>query len=161
MEELLNKNQLNMKLDKGDIFRIKTKIGYGFLQYIETDDMKIEFVRVLEPIKENGEITQPEINQVERWNTGFPLKAAIRKKIVEKVGSYEIPDTYVNSDYARSEHNVRGDFLGWHIIHKSSLKRELKKNLNENDLKLSPDGIMNDTLIIERLEGNWRLQNWR
>lgn len=150
-----------MKLNKGDTFRIKTKIGFGFLQYIETDDMGIEFVRVLEPVKENGEISQSEINQMERWNIGFPLKAAIRKKIIEKVGSFEIPSSYINSEYARSEHNIREEFLGWHIVHKSSLKRELKKSMNKKDLKLSPHGIMNDTIVIERLEENWRLENWK
>lgn len=149
-----------MKLNKGDTFRIKTKIGFGFLQYVDTDDMGIEFVRVLEPIKENGKISQSEIDQLERWSIGFPLKAANRKKIIEKVGSFEIPSSYVNSEYARSEHSVRGEFLGWHIVHKSSLKREFKKSLNDKDLMLSPYGIMNDTLIIERLEGNWRLENW-
>jgi hypothetical protein len=41
------------------------------------------------------------------------------------------------------------------------LKRELKKVLDEKDLKLSPHGIWNDTLIIERLEENWRLENWK
>jgi len=150
-----------MKLNKGDIFRIRTKSGFGFLQYVETDDMGIELVRILEPIKESGEISQSEVDQLERWNIGFPLKAATRKKITEKVGSFEIPASFVNSEYARSKHNVRGEFLGWHIVHKSSLKRELKKKLDEKDLKLSPHGIMNDTLIIERLEENWRLKNWK
>ena len=150
-----------MKLNKGDIFKIKTKIGFGFLQYVETDDMGVEFVRVLEPISIEEKITQSDVDQTERWNIGFPLKAAARKKIVEKVGNFEIPKSYVNSDYARSEHNVRGESLGWHIVHKSTLKRELKTNLDEKDLKLSPHGIMNDTLIIERLEQNCRLENWK
>lgn len=150
-----------MKLSKGDIFKIKTKTGFGFLQYIETDDMGIEFVRVLEPINENGEISQSEIDHLERWNIGFPLKSAARKKIVEKVGSFEIPSSFVNSEYARSEHNIRGEFMGWHIVHKSSLKRKLKNSLNNQDLKLSPHGIMNDTRIVEQLEKNWRLENWR
>tara|TARA_B100001057_G_C22452020_1_gene795459 strand:- start:122 stop:574 length:453 start_codon:yes stop_codon:yes gene_type:complete len=150
-----------MKLIKGDIFRIKTNLGFGFLQYIETNEMGIEFVRILQPIKEDGEISQSEVDQQERWNTGFPLKAATRKKITEKVGSFEIPSSYLYSEYTRSMHNVHGEFLGWHIVHKPTLKRELKKVLNENDLKLSPHGIMNDTLIIERLEENWRLENWK
>lgn len=150
-----------MKLIKGDIFRIKTKIGFGFLQYIETDDMDIEFVRILEPIKEDGEISQTEVNQQERWNIGFPLKAATKKNIIEKVGSFEIPSSYVHSEYARSMHKVLGEFLGWHIVHKPTLKRELKKVLSQMDLKLSPHGIMNDTVIIERLEENWRLENWK
>lgn len=150
-----------MKLNKGDTFKIRTKIGFGFIQYVETDEEGIEFVRILEPIKENGEISQPEVDQLERWSIGFPLIKATRKKITERVGSFDIPGSYVKSQYARTVHTVRGEFLGWHIVNKSTLKRELKKTLNEDDIKLSPYGIMNDTLIIERLEENWRLENWK
>jgi len=35
-----------MKLTSGDIFKIPTKIGFGFLQFIEIDSMGIEYVRV-------------------------------------------------------------------------------------------------------------------
>ncbi|MGB3198995.1 MAG: hypothetical protein WBB17_14825 [Saprospiraceae bacterium] len=145
----------------GDVFKIKTNIGFGYLQYVETDDLGIDFVRVLEPISTNGEITQAGVDQTERWNIGFSLKTAARRKIVEMVGNFEIPKSFINSEYARSEHNIRGEFLGWHIVHKSTLKRELKSNLDEKNLKLSPHGIMNDTLIVERLEQNWRLENWK
>ena len=63
-----------MKLTKGDTFKIRTKIGFGFIQYVETDEDGIEFVRILEPIKEDGEISQSEVDQLERWSIGFPLK---------------------------------------------------------------------------------------
>lgn len=150
-----------MRLTKGDTYSIETKIGFGFLQYVETDSIGIDFVRVLCPINEDEQIDQSGVNQNERWNIGFPLKAAAKRKIISKVGNFEIPNTYFNSEYARSKHIVRSEFLGWHIIHKSSLKRELKKELHKDDLKLSPHGIMNDTLIIEYLEQNWKLENWR
>lgn len=150
-----------MKVKPGDVFKIKTNIGFGFLQYLETDTLGIEYVRVLEPISINGLITQDGVNHIERWSIGFPLKAAERKKLVEIVGNFEIPQSYVNSKYSRSEHNIRGEFLGWHIIDKSTLKRELKLELNESDVKLPPHGIMNDTLIVERIEQNWRLEEWK
>ncbi|MBP0612780.1 hypothetical protein J8J42_06945 [Chryseobacterium sp. cx-311] len=145
----------------GDVFKIKTNIGFGYLQYVETDNLGIDFVRVLEPISANGEITQAGVDQTERWNIGFPLKTAVRRKIVEMVDNFEIPKTFINSEFARSEYNIRGEFLGWHIVHKSTLKRELKSDLDEKNLKLSPHGIMNDRLIVERLEQNWRLENWK
>ncbi len=150
-----------MKLKSGDVFKIKTSIGFGFLQYLETDNLGIEYVRVLEPISTNGQITQAGVDQIERWSIGFPLKAAARKKIVVMVGNFEIPKSFVNSEFTRSEHNIRGEFLGWHIVNKSTLKRELKTDLEETDLKLSPHGIMNDTLIVERIEQNWRLEKWK
>jgi len=151
---------IRMKLTKGDIFRIRTKLGFGFLQYIETDDMGVEFIRVLEPINIEGQISQLEVDEIERWNIGFPLKAAVRKKLVEKIGNFNVPTTFATPEYARSEHNIRGEFIGWHIVHRPTLKKELKKTLTDKEMRLSPHGIMNDTLIIDRLEENWRLENW-
>lgn len=42
-----------------------------------------------------------------------------------------------------------------------TLKIELKETLSKNDLALSPYGIFNDTLIIEYLEKDWRLEYWK
>ena len=150
-----------MKLKAGDTFRIETRLGFGFLQYIKTNADGVEFLRVLEPINKDGFIDESGVQEEERWNTGFPLKAAINRGIVEKVGNFKIPDTYTDSDYARSEHYIGSEFQGWQIVNKITYKRELKKELNENEIKLSPNGIMNDTLIIERIEQNWRLENWK
>ena len=58
-------------------------------------------------------------------------------------------------------HNVKGQFLGWHIIDQKTLKRELKQELSAEDLKLPPHGHPNDTLLKEWLENDWRLENWK
>ena len=107
----------------------------------------------------------PELAIVEnisvRFNIGFPVKAALRRKIINRVGKFEIPRAYEMPLQSRSKHNIRGAFLGWHIIDNKTVKRELKKELSENELKLSPHGIFNDTLLIEYLEKDWRLTNWK
>lgn len=150
-----------MKLEKGDVFSIKTSNGFGFLQYIETDNLGIEYVRVLSPVKQDEEINQSEVDLKERWSIGFALKAAVRKKIVTKIGGFRIPINYKIDEYARSEHNVRGEHIGWHLVNRKSLIRELKNKLDEKDLKLSPHGCFNDTIIIEYLEKEWRLEDWK
>lgn len=130
------------------------------MQYVETSDIGIEYVRIIDLISETGEITIDDINRLERWNIEFPLKAAVRKKIVSKVANFNLPIDYHISGYARSEHNIRGEFLGWFIVNRKTLQRELKKKLTKDELKLSPHGMMNDTLIIEYLENDWKLENW-
>ena len=149
-----------MKLEKGDVFKIKTKLGYGFIQYYETDHLEIEQIRVLEIISKNEEVNQELINTKERWCTGFPVKAAARKKIITKVGTFKIPKKFKNYKFAREEHYIRNEFKGWFIINKETLKRKLIKKLKKRHLKFSPHGIMNDTIIIEMLEENWKLENW-
>ena len=149
-----------MKLNPGDIYKIETKIGYGFLQYIETSKNKLQYVRVLDFLSNDGVIEQEAVDLPERWNIEFPLKSARYKKIVELVGNYQIPKNYKVAEYARTKHIIRDDFLGWHIVNRSTLKRTLKEKLTKDEKKLSPYGIFNDTLIKEYLEENWRLENW-
>ena len=69
-----------MKLIPGDLFKIPTKIGFGFLQCIEIDSTGIEYISVLDFLSEKGIISQFEIDKTEKWSIGFPARAASRKK---------------------------------------------------------------------------------
>jgi len=150
-----------MKIQAGEVFAIKTKIGFGFLQFIEMSNLGIEIIRVLEPIKQANEIFQEEVNIPERYTVQFVVKAALRRKLIERTGKFQIPDFYKVPTKARTEHIIRCEFLGWHIVDQQTLKRELKKELTPEDLLLSPHGHPNDTLLKEYLENNWRLENWK
>ncbi len=148
-----------MTLSFGDIFEIKTVTGHGYLQYVDKTALGVELIRVLDFV--NTDIKQDDVNRPERWNTEFTLKAAVTKKLVAKIGKFDIPNYYKIPEFARTTHNVRGEFKGWHIVNRKTLQRELKAQLTNDDLKLSPYGIMNDTLIKEYLDSNWRLENWK
>jgi len=149
-----------MKLIVGDVFRISTGKGFGFLQYAGNSD-PAEHVRIIDGISEKGEITQADIDRPERWSVDFLLKAAIKRKIVFKVANFNLPVDYKPPLYARSKHLVRGEFHGWFIVNRKTLQREFRKELTSDELKLSPFGIMNDTLIVEYLENDWRPEQWR
>jgi hypothetical protein len=150
-----------MKIEIGEIFSISTKKGFGFIQYIGNSDLDNELVRVLEPLKQKNEIQIIEVETVERFIIGFPVKAALSHKIIYRTGKFDLPKGFKIPSKSRSQHNVRGEFLGWHIIENSTLKRKLKRELSDEDLKLSPCGIFNDTLLIQYLEDDWRLHNWK
>ena len=150
-----------MKLQEGDVFSIRTVKGVGFLQYITTFDNGVEYIRVLQPIKSAADIEQEEVDIQERFCIQFPVKAAKRKKIIEKLGTYSIPSTFRIARKARTKHSVRGEFLGWHIVDINTLQRETKQKLSDSDLALSPHGIFNDTLIVEYLETDWKLKEWK
>ena len=153
-------NHSRMKLEKGQVYSIRTIIGYGFIQYIEADRLGIEYVRILDPIKEFEEINQEEINRPQRWCCGFPLKAALNRKLVNDVGSFQLPPKYKVEFWTRCPHNVQGEHLGWFLINRETLERKFKNKLRKKHLKLSPHGVFNDTLIRERLEQNWNLVEW-
>ena len=149
-----------MKISPGDVFKISTKIGFGFMQYVESSDLGIEHVRILDFISERGDISVEDVNRPERWNIDFPLKKALSRNLVNKVSHFSLPPNFKIHEYARIEHNIKGEFLGWFIVNRKTLQRELKKKLSADELKLSPHGIMNDTLIKEYLEKNWSLEEW-
>ena len=150
-----------MKLIIGDVFSIKTKNGFGFLQYFETDDLNIQQVRVLDKVSFSEEINQSEIDKAERWLIGFPLKTAFRRKIVNRIGNFNLPIKFKNPNYRRSSHIIPRKADGWHIIDLNSSKMQFKEKLTKKELKYSPHGVFNDTLIIEYLEEDWRLENWK
>ena len=150
-----------MAITSGEVFAIKTSLGFGFLQFIEKSPHQIHRIRVLEPIRQDIHISQEEVDLPERFTIGFPLSVAHHRKIVERVGQFTIPKKYVMPTKGRSKHNIGDRFLGWFIVDLSTLQRKLKKKLSASELKLSPEGVWNDTLIIERLEKDWRLENWK
>jgi hypothetical protein len=149
-----------MKLEIGEVFALKTKIGFGFIQCVGVGNLGIEIIRVLETIKETNEISQSEVDIPGRFTVKFVVKAALRKKILTKTGLFRIPGFFQIPGKARTKHIIRGEFIGWHIVDQLTLKRELKKVLSKDDLLLSPHGIPNDTLLIEYLENDWRLDKW-
>jgi hypothetical protein len=149
------------KINIGDVYEIETKKGKAYFQYCYMDNSKIEQIKVFNEIyKERPSELDEIIKNKASYFIGFPLGAAYRKKIVEFVGNKALPESFVRPIIRRSVHKIRGEFLGWFIINSETLQRELVKELNDDQKKLSPDGVCNDTFLIERLENGWSLENW-
>ena len=149
-----------MTLEKGQVFSIRLDKGFGFIQFIETDDLGIEYVRILDSIRTTEKITQSEVNLTQRWCCGFLVKTAYKKNLIEFIGKFELPPKYKVEYITRAPHNVKGEHLGWHIINRVTLERKLIPKLKRKHFNLSPHGIFNDTLIKERLLNNWELSKW-
>ena len=130
------------------------------MQFIEKSIDGLHYVRILDHLSIDGMIEQNNVDNTERWNIEFPLSLANHRKIVEYVGSFDIPKKFKVAKLARTKHLIQGEFLGWYIVNRSTLKRKLKKKLTKKEMKLSPHGIFNDTLIIEYLESDWKLSEW-
>ena len=148
------------RIKLGDIFEIKTPKGKAYLHFIYRDKEIGDLVRVLSGLHTERPTKIEELaGQNEQFMIFFPLSAANRQKIVEHVGNYPI-DGFEKPQLMRTEHYVRGEFLGWHIIDTDTWQRELIKKLTPQQKTLSPWGVWNDTLLIENLEKGWSLENW-
>jgi len=95
----------------------------------------------------------------EQYSVFFPLSAANHRGIVKKVGYYPVNE-FVKPKYMRTKHNVRGEFLGWHIVDTDTWHMQLVKTLTSEQKMFSPWGCWNDTLLIENLVNGWSLEKW-
>lgn len=148
------------KLNIGDIYEITTPKGKAYLHYIFKDNTISELVRVLDGIFVNPPDNFEElIKKKEKFMIFFPLKYALKLGIVVKVG-FALSESYSRPQFMRTEKRIQNEFLGWEIIDTESWKRFFVKELSESQKLLSPWGIWNDTLLIERLLSDWSLENW-
>ena len=144
----------------GDVFEIGTAKGQAYLHYVYDGKSDGDLIRVLPGLYiERPEEKDTIIKQQELFLIFFPLKYAFKRKLVELVSHFPV-NKFEKPKYMRSRHIIGGNFLGWHIINTDSCKRQLVTELSEKQKTLSPWGIWNDTLLKERLENNWNLENW-
>lgn len=151
---------LNKKIKFGDIFEIATPKGKAYLHYISKDKTLGDLIRVLPGLykKQPDNLTELVTSQ-ERYMIFFPLAAAYKKNIVKIIGYYSA-DAFEKPKFMRSDHYIRGEFLGWHIVNTETWQRQLVKQLNKEQTKMSPFEIWNDTLLIEKLNDDWKLEDW-
>ena len=144
----------------GDIFEINTPEGKSYLHYVHKDNATGELIRVLQGLYSERPANFDKLAaSEERYIISFPLSAATKQKIVEPVGYYPASN-FNKPKLMRTEHNIRGEFLGWHLVDTETWHRQLVKTLSPEQKKLSPWGIWNDTLLIENLVNDWSLENW-
>jgi hypothetical protein len=148
------------KIQIGDIFEIGTSKGKAYLHYIYRDESIGELVRVLQGLytKRLDDLERLAASK-ERYMIFFPLTVAFKKKIVNYAGHYDLKG-FTKPEFMRDEHLVKGASLGWYIVNTSTWHRQLVEKLTSDQKLLSPWGIWNDTLLIERLEQDWSLEQW-
>lgn len=147
-------------IEIGDVFEISTKKGKAYIQYVKApkDNNEVEKIKVCYSLYD---LRPDDINKIlneDFFYLSFILKAAYKKGLVEKIGNYNLPENFEYPRYFRTEHMFKED--SWQIIDSHTYKRESVDTLTEEHRKLSPWGTWNDTLLIERLEEGWRLENW-
>lgn len=144
----------------GDIFEIATPRGKAYLHYVHQDSVTGELIRVLQGLySERPSNLDKLAASKERYMISFPLKLATKQKLVELVGNYPLLN-FSKPELMRTEHIIRGEFLGWHLVDTETWQRQLVKTLSSEQKKLSPWGIWNVTLLIENLVNDWSLEKW-
>jgi len=149
------------KIELGDVFEIKTESGNKiYIQCVEIPEDVVNEIELLKIFYDLHQVRPDDISSIINggfFYNRFALKAAVKKKIVTKVGNIQLPNDFESPLYYRTENDF-GE--GWQIVNAKTWYRETVLTLSDDQKKLSPWGSMNDTLIIELLENGWKLENW-
>lgn len=150
------------KIEIGDLFEIDTPRGKGYFQYAYSDKLNGALIRVLPGlyVDQIQDIMSLVVTK-ESYFIYFPLKAAYKRGIVKMVGNYELPIDLKLPKQMRSKNvDKNGNLICWFIIDCDTWQRINVQKLTEEQKKLSPWGIWNDTLLIERMVEGWTPEKW-
>ena len=147
----------------GDVFGISTNSGIGFIQFVSDTEDNCELIRVLIGLYESYEdISEEIIKQKERYFLHFPLRSAFKKKLIHYIGNYNIPQNVIIPRYFRSQTvHPKTNSTSWYIFEEDICKMKHIEVLSNEIIALSDWSVWNDTLLKERLEQNWALEDWR
>lgn len=149
------------KLKIGDIFSIQTSKGNGYFQYVFNNKDIGELIRVFNNTLNEKLDIKKMVNSQNYYFIHFPLKAAYKQNIVKLIGNHDVPSSVKLPQKMRSKKvDNYGQFICWQIVDYNTWQNENKKELSSEEKKLSPWGIWNDTLLIERIEEEWDPTKW-
>jgi|SRR5690606_6501736 len=148
-----------MKNEIGDIFTVKTAKGVGFLQLVKPvlHQNDIELIKVFYDFYPKIPQDLNEVTKGDFYFLKFPINIAHKQKLVEKIGKVSLPNKFQLPTHFRDE-NPFGE--GWHIINAKNWKRQTVLELTDDQRQLSPWSIISYPDLVERLENNWRLEDW-
>lgn len=150
------------KIKIGDVFEIETPKGKSYFQIVFDKPKEGSLIRVLNGLYKEEPNIKELVNIKEKFLIYFPLKYALKKGIVKKTNNFSVPQYFKLPKKMRTPVvDKEGNLKYWHIVDLTTLEREKVDKLSDMQKTLSPYGIWNDTLLIERLVTDWSLDNWK
>lgn len=144
----------------GDVFAIDTARGKAYLHFAYRNNEIGELIRVLPGLYTLEPANLEElVSSNERYVVFFPISAALKQKLVEFVGHHPA-DNFRMPRHMRTEYNVRGEFVCWHIVDTETWNRQQSDTLNADQMKLSPWGNWSYSVLVDNLNNDWSLDRW-
>ena len=147
------------RIKLGDIVEVKTSIGYAYLQYTHKHPEDGALVRVFKGVYKNKLKDFQTLRDKEiQFVTFFPLQRAVNLEIVQVVGNIKVREDLKEFPLFKSMlgHDVKTNkALSWNLWDGEKIIGKIKPPLTQEQKKLPVSGIINDTLLIERIESGW------
>jgi len=151
---------MSKKIKIGDIIEIRTKKGLAYALYTHEYDAPPQYGALLRVFggffNERPTDFKEVIKKSVRFSKFFPpLQAAINQGIFEVVGHQEIPRHLKPFPVFRSNNDSKAKAIddGWWIWDGKKSVRVGK--LTNEQQKYPKKGMVNDTALIEMIEGEW------
>jgi hypothetical protein len=147
----------------GDVIEIPTPEGLAYAQFTHLHDAPPKFgalLRVFPGIFKSRPEEFGDLVRVEpQFSTFFPLGSACKRGIVRVVAHEPICDAL--REFPTFRASAKGKDGSWGAWWLWDGEKEWKiGRLNPGMEALPPRGIINDTLLIERIIGRWRHERW-
>jgi hypothetical protein len=145
----------------GDVVEIQTGKGLAYALYTHEHREYGSLLRVFgRTFSERPDILSSLVVEGPQFETFFPLIAAQRRKIVAIAGTVDVPARLRKFPTFRAPGGISRDgrVLNWWLW--DGEKEWRIDALNEEQKQLPICEIVNDTLLIERIESGWQSSNW-
>ena len=140
----------------GDVVEIPTSKGLAYAQCTHSIKQWGHLLRVLAGFHERRpQNFTPVVEADESFRTFFPLQAAVSKGIFQVVANVAVPEDAIEFPLFRAAGHVdrEGVVHNWFLW--DGEKEWRVDGLTEEQFRLPLRQVVNDTLLIERLEEGW------
>lgn len=143
---------------KGQVYGINTSKGVAYFQYHSRNKLMGPLIRVLK-----GEYTKrPDVSLLVKDETRFwtflPVDALLRAKTIESCGVFDLPVHAKDFPLFRAGlRDKEGKVSSWWFW--DGEKEWQAGDLSEEQKKISIRSILNDTMLIKRIESGWLPEN--
>lgn len=152
-----------LEVKYGDVFRVELTPGIGIIQCVkEAPNTGFEILRVLPGTYDEDSLGEMEriMMQKESFFLQLPLKYALKRKLLERVGNYPVPEQSGAPRYFRTEHRIGTKFVAWHIIDSETLKIRSVKELSISEMQFSEWDVISLPDLVEKIETGWTPEVW-
>jgi hypothetical protein len=143
------------RLEPGAVFEVRTPIGLAYGQVTHVHEQWGALCRMFKGFHDARPDLSRIVDSKVQFKTFFPLKQAIRARIASLVGHSEVPSTDRRFPLFRAPGPTdrQGLIHGWWLWDGD---REWKiQRLSPEQRRLPIREVINDTLLIERLQSGW------
>ncbi|WP_026477925.1 hypothetical protein [Alkaliphilus transvaalensis] len=147
----------------GDVFKIRTKAGKGYFQYVkDLPSTRCQIIRILPGVYRLGKRPALDllVQEKELYFVHFHIFDAVRKRQVKLVDNFLIPEDLIIPRYYRTKHILQEELICWQILNIENQKSRPVMKLSNKEKKLSPADIWSSQILSERIAEGWLPENW-